>query len=195
MEAFIGFLFSMAMFFVFFYLLRAAYRALFVNPKNKFKDGKDQLETLNLSPTRYFESPLGGFIGLDEEKETFFVFDLQDRKSLVSFKFKEIIDCELILDGETVFKKSSGRTIGGALVGGVLLGGAGAIVGGLSGGGKSTVKTKEVKLRIIINDLNIPNVYFYFLRNLSIGSQQAIQTATEWKDIISIIIDRNQKSK
>ena len=41
-----------------------------------------------------------------------------------------------------MFTKSTGRTIGGAIVGGVLMGGAGAVVGGLSG---DTKQKKEVK--------------------------------------------------
>ena len=48
------------------------------------------------------------------------------------------------------------RTIGGSLVGGAVAGGAGAIVGGLSGNSKQIQKFTDVQIRMRIRDLNDP---------------------------------------
>ena len=49
---------------------------------------------------------------------------------------------ELLEDNTTIASRSLGRTVGGAVVGGVLAGGAGSVVGGLSG--NQTMKKKAL---------------------------------------------------
>src|SRR5258708_10894878 len=58
----------------------------------------------------------------DNQKIAIITFMLQHYKADI-FDYKAIRDAEIIKDGETVFKKSAMRTVGGAVVGGVLLGG------------------------------------------------------------------------
>lgn len=70
--------------------------------------------------------------------------------------FEDIINVELIENGTTLSTKSTMRTIGGTLVGGVLAGGAGAVVGGLSGNSKQIQKFTDVQIRMRIRDLNNP---------------------------------------
>ena len=138
---------------------------------------------------------------VDEEKEKIVFIDNLHNQTLLSFD--DILGCEIDIDGETVFKKSTMRTIGGTLVGGVLLGGAGAIVGGLSG--NSNQKTKIRKLTLIVKTKNIatPNISFecfdaweaYARTKNDVDPndplyKQALQSANEVKDILAIIIDR-----
>lgn len=70
--------------------------------------------------------------------------------------FEDIINVELLENGTTLSTKSTMRTIGGTLVGGVLAGGAGAVVGGLSGNSKQIQKISDVQIRMRIRDLNNP---------------------------------------
>lgn len=78
----------------------------------------------------------------------------ETNKKVISFD--DIINVELIENGTTLTTKSTMRTIGGTLVGGVLAGGAGAVVGGLSGNSKQIQKVSDVQIRMRIRDLNNP---------------------------------------
>ncbi|MCD7851227.1 MAG: hypothetical protein LUH63_16840 [Parabacteroides sp.] len=84
-----------------------------------------------------------GIIAIDKNREKIvYIDDKGDTLINKEFSFSDIISCELIKDGETVYKKSTIRTVGGALVGTVLAGGTGAIIGGLSGGTKEKEKNQ-----------------------------------------------------
>ena len=80
---------------------------------------------------------------------------VDERESRV-IPFEDIINVELIENGTTLSTKSTMRTIGGSLVGGAVAGGAGAIVGGLSGNSKQIQKFTDVQIRMRIRDLNNP---------------------------------------
>lgn len=59
-------------------------------------------------------------------------------------------------DGESVTTSSMGRTVAGAAVGAVLLGGAGGVVGGLSGRRRTAEQVSEIELRITVDDPDEP---------------------------------------
>ncbi|MCR4812098.1 MAG: hypothetical protein K5867_05825 [Bacteroidales bacterium] len=97
----------------------------------------------------------------------------------------------LRVDSQSVYKKSTLRTVGGAIVGGAVLGGAGAIVGGLSGSSKEEKNIKQIELKLTVKSISNPNRRFKFYgvesgyNFLSMRKEQA----EDWKDTISIIID------
>lgn len=64
-------------------------------------------------------------------------------------RFSDIIDCEIIEDGETVVGGNAGK----ALVGGILLGPVGAIAGAVSKK-KVTSTVNSVDLKILLSDIN-----------------------------------------
>lgn len=72
--------------------------------------------------------------------------------------YSQILDVEVVEDNNTLFQKSSVRTIGGAIVGGVIAGGAGAIVGGLSGKTKQSKTVSKVQVKIKLRDINDPSI-------------------------------------
>ena len=72
------------------------------------------------------------------------------------FTAREIISCEVFIDGQSDSRTNRGSQLGGAVVGGLLLGGAGAIIGGLSGSKRTTKKISSVELRITVDDSNNP---------------------------------------
>ena len=119
--------------------------------------------------------------------------------------FKDILSVEIVEDGETktqtVTKTNRGSQVAGALVGGLLLGGAGAIIGGLSGKkesistGKSQVK--NIDLKILINDTETPvfelNLYN---KNRNKGKPEYIlNIAKIWYDLITVMINRADTEK
>ena len=70
--------------------------------------------------------------------------------------YSEILDFELIENGETVITKSG---LGKAVAGGILFGGVGAIVGGTTSKKKSVTSISGLKIKVVVNDMNNPDSY------------------------------------
>jgi hypothetical protein len=121
--------------------------------------------------------------------------------------FSDIIGVELIEDGNTVSKKSTTRTIGGAIVGGVLAGGVGTIVGGLSGNSTQKSKISSLSVKILLRSLDKPSLLItcFDSRTMTTEHKASIETdgklesyiykigkknADDIKDLVSVIIDR-----
>jgi len=76
------------------------------------------------------------------------------------FSYNEVIDYELLENGETLTQGGIGR----ALAGGVLFGGVGAIVGGVTGGKKSQTIVTSLTIRISLNNTYNKQVTINFLQ-------------------------------
>jgi hypothetical protein len=90
-------------------------------------------------------------------------FNDNTKQALISPKFNprivnysDILDFELIEDGETVVTKGG---LGKAVVGGVLFGRVGAIVGSNTSKRKSKTSISILKIKIAVRDMNNPNSY------------------------------------
>lgn len=68
--------------------------------------------------------------------------------------FSKIMGVELIENNTMISSKSLGRTIGGALIGDLVAGGAGMIVGGLSGDSKQKKKVSSVTVVVKLRNLS-----------------------------------------
>lgn len=143
----------------------------------------------------------------------FAVDEINEKIALVSetanniVSFSDIIGVELIEDGNTVSKKSTTRTIGGAIVGGVLLGGAGTIVGGLSGNSTQKNKVSSLAVKILLRSIDNPTLRItcFDSRTMTTEHKASIETtgkmesyiyqlckknADDIKDLVGVIIDR-----
>ena len=140
-----------------------------------------------------------GIIGIDQTNEKLVLIHSKLTVSKTEvFTFADIFSCELIRDGETIYKKSTTRTIGGAIVGGVLTGGVGAVIGGLSGGSKGKENIKNIELKIVVRDLSNPTHRFVFYESSSDNKallDKLIKEAESWKDTLSLIIDMKDKQE
>lgn len=90
------------------------------------------------------------FIGIsfDEITETFKI----NTNYFTVFKFDELIDYNLIENGQTVVQ--GGVSLKRAAAGGILLGGAGMIIGGLTGKKKIEDHATEIKIEFKVKGLN-----------------------------------------
>ncbi len=83
-----------------------------------------------------------------------------------------------------------------AAVGGLLFGGAGAVVGAISGS-NSKSKTSAINLILCIDNLKEPYVAMNFLPNMTqTGSEEYkkyFDIAQKWYGITSILIEREKK--
>ncbi|MCM1224129.1 MAG: SHOCT domain-containing protein [Lachnospiraceae bacterium] len=120
--------------------------------------------------------------------------------------FDKIMSVSIDEDNTQIMSKSSLRTVGGTLIGGALAGGAGAIVGGLSG--NSTIKKKVSKVQVVLKlrDLNNPSISIdcFNARTMTIEGKNEIKNsgmngeiynrglkdAQKIADLIGVIIDQ-----
>lgn len=119
--------------------------------------------------------------------------------------YSDIVNVTYEEDGNTLFSKSMKRTIGGAIVGDILMGGAGAIVGGLSGDTSQNKKVQSMNIKILVRSTITPSVNLPInLMDETFNTRDKksketystrIKEANEIKDLISVIIDSsNQQS-
>ncbi|MER1958848.1 MAG: SHOCT domain-containing protein [Solibacillus sp.] len=182
--------------------------------KKKFDEEKveisQQYRTSNLS-----------VVGLDEKNRKICFLDSDSHMKLRDLKFsgaftdniqysartinyKDILESEVIIDGETVTKTSRSSQIGGALLGGILAGGVGAMIGGISGKTASKENVKTIQLKVIVTDTKNPLQVIPFLNedySIDRNNKKFIKANKEvmhWHSLFKIIIDladKEEKSK
>ncbi|BAK55890.1 hypothetical protein SFBM_0110 [Candidatus Arthromitus sp. SFB-mouse-Japan] len=91
-----------------------------------------------------------------DEKNKKFLAPLSKRKI---YDFSQLVDFELLEDGESLAKGGLGR----ALVGGALFGGVGAIVGGVTGKRKGKNICNSLRIKITLDDISDPVLYIDFI--------------------------------
>ncbi|CAM3820976.1 SHOCT domain-containing protein [Flavobacterium gelidilacus] len=89
------------------------------------------------------------------------------------YNFSDILESEIVIDGQTVTKKSG--TIGRSVVGGILAGGAGAIIGGTTGSTTTNEKINSILVKITINNTINPIFKIIFL-NTTIEKNSILYT-------------------
>lgn len=173
------------------------------NKKKRLKSQLDELENYDFSEKLTANNAI---IGLDKSKETMALSNNLYRPKI--FPFSTIHSCEIIINGNTVSKRTS--IIGRSILGGVIGGGAGAVIGGLSGKGKTYEEISSIKFKILFMNTKQNAFYVVFLnaRTLTYGLKDTIKTndkhygdivkkakrkAKFWKDKIDVIITSQEK--
>lgn len=174
---------------------------------------EEVVEVENLETDRYYISEdYKSVIAIDETKQKI-CFVENTVKGIDKFKnnskgfsydytlynFKDLLEAEILQDGETVTKTSRGSQIGGALIGGVLAGGIGAIIGGLSGGTTSDNEFNQIALKVLMNDTQNPVKLIYFLDEVASVKKyeekykEANSNSMEWHGLLKVIIQQVDK--
>ena len=120
------------------------------------------------------------------------------------FNYSDIIEVSYEENGSQLYTKSAGRTIGGAIVGGVLMGGAGAVVGGLSGASKQNKEIKNMDIKILLRSTSRTSCVLHFkdvdrvLKTKEDADRKLYETyvknANQAKDVLSVIIDNAKQA-
>lgn len=120
------------------------------------------------------------------------------------FNYSDIIEVSYEENGNQLYSKSAGRTVGGAIVGGVLMGGAGAVVGGLSGASKQNKEIKNMDIKILLRSTSRTSCVLHFkdvdrvLKTKDDADRKLYETyvknANNAKDILSVIIDNAKQA-
>lgn len=155
---------------------------------------KENDEELNLFNAT---KKIGVFIEFDENRMKWLVPDgfLGKKKNCKIYNYSDIVDFELLEDGESITKGGLGR----AVAGGVLFGGVGAIVGGVTGGKKSKSVCNSLKIKITVNDIKNPVVYINFLSTAtkkdSFTYKNAYKLAHECISVLQLICNDQKPSE
>ncbi|MFG3611276.1 SHOCT domain-containing protein [Rummeliibacillus stabekisii] len=122
---------------------------------SKKKANDDEL--IAFTPTKR----IGNYIEFDDDNRKWLILSsiLGKRDKSHVYKYGDIVDFELLEDGESITEGGIGR----ALAGGVLFGKTGAIVGGVTGKRKNKAVCTNLKIKITLNDINNPVAYITFL--------------------------------
>ena len=116
-----------------------------------------------------------------------------------TLSYSDIIEVSYIENGDQLFTKSTGRTVGGAIVGGVLMGGAGAVVGGLSGNTQQNKVVKNMDIKVLLRSTEETTCILHFMDSSNpLKTKEAsdktlyevfLKNANKAKDLLSVIID------
>ena len=133
-----------------------------------------------------------------DDKKMLLLNDIEKPSEKRVVRFNDIISVEIIENGTTVFSKSTTRTIGGTLVGNALMGGAGAVVGGLSGNTKKADKVDSVSVKILVRNVEEPTIFINIYKGNELDAtkddyKKYSEFANEIKDVVSVIIDAEDK--
>lgn len=108
--------------------------------------------------------------------------------------YTDLVSVEILEDGSSVTKTSRISQLGGVVVGGLVLGGAGAVIGGLSGKKVTNDKVERLSLKIVVNNISNP-IHEVLLQNTpsqkgGLINKQAANEARQWASVIEVLIKR-----
>lgn len=129
---------------------------------------------------------LGNFIEFDEEKKQWLIPDgfLGGKKTPNIYNFDDILEYELLEDGDTVIKGG----IGSAIAGGILFGGKHSIMGGITAGKKFKKSINSLKIKITVNDSRKPAEYINLIKyRIKVKSSIYIASYRLAQEVLSIL--------
>ena len=124
---------------------------------------------------------------IDEENKLFYYALQSQKKSPFIHSYDEISNYELLEDGDTITKGG----IGSAIIGGALFGGAGAIVGGVTGKKRSKTIMKSLDIKISLKNKYRKQITISFVPSLQEYKSGTLlyNTAHSQAEKITSIID------
>lgn len=151
---------------------------------------ENKLELGDFNPTK----KIGSYMEFDDNNKKWLILSsfLGKRDKSTVYNYSDIVDFELLEDGESVSSGGLGR----AVVGGALFGGAGAIVGSVTGKKKSESICSSLKLKITLNNINAPVVYVNFIetdyKKSGILYKNIYKQAQECLSVLQLICNQQQ---
>lgn len=149
-----------------------------------------------------FYNEVNGYISIFQDNiSEVLIFVSKDNTGRIFFEsinYNDIISVSYEENGSSISSKSTSRMVGGAIIGGVLLGGAGAIVGGLSGKSNEYKSVKSIDVKILTRSSELSTININCYRG-NLQTNKTYQTidyniiknkAKQIVDIITIIIDK-----
>ena len=128
-----------------------------------------------------------GMLSFDDNTQTFIITKSKNNKDI--YKYNQIVDFELLEDGETITKGGLGR----AVAGGLLFGGVGAVVGGVTGSKKTKSVCKSMQIKITLRNTPRQTEYLSFIttevKTSGFIYQTSYKTAQDVLSALQIAVD------
>ena len=158
-----------------------------------------ELTASNIKNKEYIErfnttKQVGTYIEFDDNNKKWLIPDGFNgkKKNPKVYDYKDIIEFELLEDGDSITKGGLGR----AIAGGILLGGVGAVVGGVTGKKKTKSVVNSLQIKITLNDINNPTIYIPLIRSKTKTSSFIYKTsykfAQEILSTLSVITENSE---
>lgn len=110
------------------------------------------------------------------------------------FDLHDVLNVELSLDDNSIYKAGPISALTAAAIGGVAFGGAGAIVGSLTTGHVGKGKISSLVLKLRVNDIETPLIQIHFItKPLKLSSKDAttrLEIAEKWTNLIEVMRHR-----
>lgn len=156
---------------------------------------KRKSENDNLHKIFKSTNEIGKYINFDDENELWHVYNVSKKITPIIYKYSDILEYELIEDGDSITKGG----LGSAVAGGLIFGGVGAIVGGVTGGKKTKTLVNNLQIKITIKDINNPIVYINLITT-SVKSSSFLYKITQdyaqkILSTLSVILDNAKKQE
>lgn len=152
----------------------------------------------DFNPTQYMMEDNGRQgLAIDEDKNKFCI--TRDSNGYVItevYEYKELLEAEILEDGNSITKTSRTGQVGGALLGGILLGGVGAIIGGLSSQKNHIDKVSSLDLKLTVNNTNSPMfIVNFFKEDKGLDKndylyKDYLEKARKWHSLMRVIIEQ-----
>lgn len=131
---------------------------------------------------------IGDYLYVNEKNETFCV----PSADYAQFYFSDLLDYQVIENGDVVFEGSLLGTAVGAMAGGL----TGALMG--ASASKATGICKELKIKLTVNSINHPIIYITLIdsdtKKWYKEYKTAVETADEISGVLSVIKARNGRN-
>lgn len=152
---------------------------------NQVKDAYDKALQDRKLDDEFVASRSNSYIEIDDDEKLICFPTTRTRyRAPRIYSFGDIIQFEVVENGETITSGGLGR----AIFGGAILGPLGAILGGITGGKKTKGICEQLELRIDINDINYPTHTIYFVtQKIKRKSFLFKQIAKELQETLSLM--------
>lgn len=114
------------------------------------------------------------------------------------YKYQDVLQSELEVDGNIISRKSVSGTIGRSLLGGIIGGGLGAVIGGVTGKSTQSERIGRIDLKVYVNDTKTPFHKINFLnvktKKGSLVYKGAYNAAEKWHGVLSTIIKQGERT-
>ena len=93
-------------------------------------------------------------VAIDKERRKIAIIT---QEGIKVYEATAILSCEILQDNVQIISTERRSQFGGAVAGGLIAGGVGAVIGSLSGSRISVTGIREIALRILFDDFDVPN--------------------------------------
>lgn len=136
---------------------------------------------------------VGKLLMFDDNTQSFVVQNSNTRTDL--YYYNQLVDFELLEDGESITKGGLGR----AVAGGLLFGGVGAIVGGVTGKKKTKGVCNSMQIKLTLRNSLWPTVYLPFVTSATKTNgliyKNAYRTAQEALSALQLAVDQVENAQ